>query len=199
MLPGCVASTLQKGMARIFKRVNKLCYMFNKDLLNEIGEILKKQKQSIAVAESVTSGLLQAAFSNAQDASCFFQGGITAYNVGQKCRHLLVEPLHALECNCVSENVATDMSLHVGKLFTSDYGIGVTGYAAKVPEKNVNSLYAFYAITEKNKIVMCGKMETNVEEGLPTQLFYVDEVLKIFEKYLKTKTKKAGQNRTMFN
>src|SRR5690348_14420481 len=100
--------------------------MFDKDLINEIGEILKKQKQSVAVAESVTAGLLQAAFSNALDASCFFQGGITAYNVGQKCRHLLVEPLHALESDCVSEDVARDMGVHVSKLFTSNYGIAIT-------------------------------------------------------------------------
>jgi nicotinamide-nucleotide amidase len=186
-------------MARLFEGVYKLCYMFNKDLLNEIGQILKKQKQSVAVAESVTSGLLQAAFSNAKDASAFFQGGVTAYNVGQKCRHLLVEPLHALECDSVSENVARDMSLHVCTLFTSDYGISVTGYAARMPEKNVNSLYAFYAITEKNKIVMCGKMETNVEEGLPAQLFYMNEVLKIFKNYLKNKSIKVPQNNTILS
>src|SRR6476659_2975836 len=164
--------------------------MFNKDLLNEIGEILKNKKQSVAVAESVTSGLLQAALSNAKDAACFFQGGITAYNVGQKCRHLLVEPLHALECDSVSEYVARDMSLHVATLFTSDYGIGITGYAAKVPEKNINELYAFYKIYEKNKIVTCGKLETNVEEGLPVQLFYTEEVLKIFKGYLKNNHRK---------
>jgi len=167
--------------------------MFNKDLLNEIGEILRNKKQSVAVAESVTSGLLQAALSNAKDAACFFQGGITAYNVGQKCRHLLVEPLHALECDSVSEYVARDMSLHVATLFTSDYGIGITGYAAKVPEKNINELYAFYAISEKNKIVTCGKLETNIEEGLPVQLFYTEEVLKIFKGYLKKNHKKINE------
>jgi nicotinamide-nucleotide amidase len=155
--------------------------------------LLKRQKQSVAVAKSVTSGLLQAAFSNAQDASSFFQGGITAYNVGQKCRHLLVEPLQALESDSVSENVAQDMSLHVATLFTSDYGIGITGYAAKVPEKNVNALYAFYAISEKNKMVMCGKLETSIEEGLPVRLYYTEEVLKSFRKLLK------NSNRTIIH
>ena len=76
--------------------------MFDKKLIDDIGNKFKEKKQSIAVAESVTSGLLQAAFSNAKEASFFFQGGITAYNIGQKSRHLLVEPLHAIEYNCVS-------------------------------------------------------------------------------------------------
>jgi nicotinamide-nucleotide amidase len=50
--------------------------MFNKVLLDEIAQILIKKKQSVAVAESVTSGLLQAAFSNAEEASLFFQGAL---------------------------------------------------------------------------------------------------------------------------
>ncbi|HEY2725901.1 MAG TPA: CinA family protein, partial [Parafilimonas sp.] len=72
--------------------------MFDKKLIDDIGNKLKEKNQSIAAAESVTGGLLQAAFSNAKAASFFFQGGITTYNIGQKCRHLLVEPLHAIEC-----------------------------------------------------------------------------------------------------
>ena len=127
--------------------------MFDKDLINDIKAELIENHQSIAAAESVTAGLIQAALASADDASLFFQGGITAYNVGQKCRHLLVEPLHALECDSVSERVAQDMSIHVGKLFTSDYGIGITGYAAKVPEKNINELHAYYAISLKGKII----------------------------------------------
>ena len=48
---------------------------FDKELINSIGIKLKNKNQSIAIAESVTGGLLQAAFSNADDASFFFQGG----------------------------------------------------------------------------------------------------------------------------
>src|SRR5690349_25018625 len=127
--------------------------MFDKKLIDDIGNKLKEKNRSIAVAESVTGGLLQAAFSNANQASFFFQGGITTYNLGQKCRHLLVEPLHAIECNCVSEKIAQEMSKNVCDLFLSDYGIGITGYAAKMPEKNINELFAYYAIALKNEII----------------------------------------------
>ena len=151
--------------------------MFDKKLIDDIGNKLKEKKQSIAVAESVTSGLLQAAFSNAKEASFFFQGGITAYNIGQKARHLLVEPLHAIEYNCVSEIVSQQMSKEVCNLFLSDYGIGITGYAAKLPEKNINELFAYYSISLKDKILKHGKITTDVEEGLPAQLVYVNTVL----------------------
>ena len=158
--------------------------MFDKKLIDDIGNKLKEKNQSIAVAESVTGGLLQAAFSNAKEASFFFQGGITEYNIGQKCRHLLVEPLHALECNCVSELISQQMSKNVCHLFLSDYGIGITGYAATMPEKNINDLFAYYSISLKEKIIESGKITTDAEEGLPAQLFYIDQVLKIFKKLL---------------
>ena len=157
--------------------------MFDAGLIDSIRDILLKDHFSIAAAESVTAGLVQAALASAKDASKFFQGGITAYNVGQKCRHLLVEPLHAIESDSVSSRVSEDMSLNVCTLFTSDFGIGITGYAARVPEKNINDLFAYYAIAYKKEIVDSGKLTTNEEEGLKAQLFYVHEVLRRLHKF----------------
>lgn len=158
--------------------------LFDKKLLGIIGTKLRDKKQSIAIAESVTGGLLQAAFSNIDKASFFFQGGITAYNIGQKCRHLLIEPLHAIECNCVSEKIAQEMSKNVCNLFLSDYGIGITGYAATLPEKNITRLFTFYAVSLKDKILESGKITADTEEGLTTQLFYCNSVLKILNELL---------------
>lgn len=158
--------------------------MFDKKLIDSIGTKLKKNNQSIAVAESVTSGLLQAAFSNADNASLFFQGGITAYNIGQKCRHLLVEPLHAIECNCVSEKISQQMAANVCNLFVSDYGIGITGYAAKMAEKSIYELFAYYAISLNNKIIKSGKINADTDEGFDTQIFYVNHVLQMFNKII---------------
>jgi nicotinamide-nucleotide amidase len=159
--------------------------MFDKNLLFKIGDQLKGKGQSIAVAESVTSGLLQCAFSNIPDASNFFQGGITAYNVGQKCRHLLVEPLHAIANDSVSEKVAQDLASNVCNLFTSNYGIGIVGYAATMPEKKINSLFAFFAISFEGKIIHKGKITTEAEEGFPAQHYYTESVLKEFLSILK--------------
>ena len=158
--------------------------VFDKQLIDSIGTKLKNKNLSIAVAESVTSGLLQAAFSNANEASRFFQGGITAYNIGQKCRHLLVEPLHAMECNCISERIAQDMSKNVCNLFLSNYGIGITGYAAKMPEEGVNELFAYYAISEKDNVLKCGKIIAATEEGFPAQVFYINNVLQTLNEIL---------------
>ena len=125
--------------------------LYDKEIIDQIKEMLTVKQLTLSVAESVTSGHLQAAFSSATEASKFFQGGITAYNAGQKCRHLNIEPIAALEDNCVTEKVACEMATQVNNLFISDYAIAITGYATKMPEKGINNLYAFLLLPLNKK------------------------------------------------
>jgi nicotinamide-nucleotide amidase len=69
---------------------------------------LVKRHESVAFAESVTSGHLQADFSLAANATEFFQGGITTYNLDQKCKHLNIDPIHAEASNCISEKIGAE-------------------------------------------------------------------------------------------
>lgn len=165
--------------------------MFNTKALDGIREYLLKKEETLAVAESVTSGFLQAAFSTTPDAAKFFHGGITAYNLGQKARHLHVNPIHAESCNCVSEQVAQSMALNVCELFGSDWGLAVTGYATKVPEGR-GQLHAWYAVAHGGKLLATDVIKAEKSEGEETQLFYVDELLKALQKKMAVarKTKK---------
>lgn len=155
--------------------------------LENIANLLRLKKESIAVAESVTAGLLQYAFSTAKDASRFFQGGITAFNLGQKTKHLNVEPIQAECCNCVSEEVAQQMALGVAHLFKSSWGIGVTGYATPVPESN-NKVYCFYAISKENKIMRTEKISTEGDEGEKAQHHFVEKIILAFLQTIQQKT-----------
>ena len=160
---------------------NHFLYMelFNKKNLEKIGKHLLKKNETIAVAESVTSGLLQFAFSNVPDAAHFFQGGITAYNIGQKYKHLQVEPVHALSVNCVSKKVASEMALHICKQYSSDWGIGITGYATAVPESG-NKIFAYYAIAYKMKLKTSGRFSHKKENPPEVQRKYVDDIIRKF-------------------
>ena len=157
--------------------------------INLIKDILVKEKKTLAVGESVTSGHLQAAFSQAANASDFFQGGITVYNAGQKCRHLHIEPIQALKNNCVSEDIACTMARESSKMFLSDYGIGITGYAAKVPEQGITKLFSYCAINLGDKIILSKKIlpSRDLKEGLKIQLDYTAQVIALFLKILKSK------------
>jgi PncC family amidohydrolase len=156
-------------------------------VVNSIRDLLLERAETIAVAESVTSGLLQAALSQAVDASKFYQGGITAYNIGQKYKHLNVEPIHASNCDCISEQVASDMALNCCTLFKSDFGLGITGYASIVPEQD-NDLLAYCAVAYKKKIILNEKIEAKEAEPFGVQLFYMRNFLSRLEAYLKNNT-----------
>jgi PncC family amidohydrolase len=161
--------------------------VYKEDTIEKIKKILVAKNLSLSVAESVTSGHLQAAFSTAKDASKFFQGGITAYNAGQKCRHLSIEPIAALESNSVSDEIARDMATYVNELFVSDVGISITGYAARVPEQGINALFAFFAIAQKEKILLCERIATDKEEGVEAQIDFTNQVVLKLHKLLNNK------------
>ena len=162
--------------------------LYDENVVNTIKEILTQQKRTIAVAESVTAGHLQAALSSAIEASNFFQGGITVYNLGQKCRHLQVDPISAEGCDCVSEEVARTMALHVNTLFTSQYSLASTGYAARMPEKGMNELFAWYAIALNNQVIRCEKISTG-KERVAAQVDYTKQVLQKFLEILESMEK----------
>jgi nicotinamide-nucleotide amidase len=150
--------------------------LFNTEILNEIKNRLVSKKQTLGVAESVTTGLLQTAFGSTLDASQFFQGGITVYNIGQKHHHLRVEPIHALSCNCVSENVAVEMAINICDFFSCHWGIAITGYAAPVTELK-NEVFAYYAISFNKEIKSVQRTTCHETEPFAVQLFYTNIIL----------------------
>jgi PncC family amidohydrolase len=153
--------------------------------LDVIRKRLVSANETLGVAESVTAGNLQAAFSLAKDATEFFQGGLTLYNTGQKARHLFIDPILAERTNCVSDKIAQSMAKGACKFFSSDWGIGITGYAAPVPAWNVrNTLFAWYAIAHRDVVVLTERIETEKMEMDKVQQFYVRTVLRKLAAYV---------------
>ncbi|MCD6011672.1 MAG: CinA domain protein [Flavipsychrobacter sp.] len=150
--------------------------LFDIRQIDKVKEFLVQKNETIAVAESVTGGLMQVALALAKDAGKYFQGGLTAYNIGQKARHLLVEPIHAVACNCVSQKVADEMALNVCRSFNSDWGIGITGYSTAVPESG-NKLFCYYAIVHHHKVVVKGKLTQAEDEPFKVQVHYVVDII----------------------
>jgi nicotinamide-nucleotide amidase len=157
---------------------------FDVAVIADVGQFLRRRQETISVAESVTAGLIQAAIASAELASDFFQGGITTYNLGQKSRHLSIDPIQGERCNCVSEDTAVQMALNVAKMFSSDWGVAITGYAAPVPESK-ERLFAFYAISFRGTLLV--KKKLTAKHGVPqaVQVFYLDTVLADLARQLK--------------
>jgi nicotinamide-nucleotide amidase len=159
--------------------------MYDREVVERIKDILISRNETLAVAESVTAGHLQAAISSATNASKFFQGGMTVYNIGQKTRQLNVEPIHAESHNCVSDRTAVQMALTINKKFLSDYGISITGYASPMPEAGVDVLFAWFCIVHKNEIAVSRKISCDKTDSVEVQINYTNQVLRALEELLR--------------
>lgn len=153
--------------------------IYNEYLVNDIRDKILDRGETVAVAESVTAGNIQAALSLAADASQFFQGGITVYNIGQKVRHLNVEPISAEKTDCVSGEVSATMAVEAAKMFISHYGVGITGYASIVPENQQEGLYAFVAISYRNEVLVNEKIRSEKKDTYEVQVDFTNQALKL--------------------
>ena len=115
------------------------------------GLMLCSPRLTLAVAESLTCGHLQAQIGAVPGASEYFLGGITAYNLEQKVRHLGVNRVHARRVNCVSQRVAVEMALGACALFGAELALATTGYAQPNPAAGVKMPMAWWALVHRRR------------------------------------------------
>lgn len=108
--------------------------------------MLQAPSLTLAVAESMTCGRVQAAIGRIPGASQFFLGGITVYSPDQKVRRLGVARAAARRGGGVSGRVAQAMARGACDLFGSDLAVATTGYAEPAPEAGVGEPFAWWAL-----------------------------------------------------
>ena len=152
-----------------------------KNLLSYIGSRMLQFDETIAVAESVTSGFLQFSFSQMKDASKFFKGGMTVYSPEEKVRLLKIDPQEAQKNNCVSSLIAETMALNVAKIYKTDWSIAVTGYAVPVEESN-KKLYAYFSIAYQGRVILSERLDLHSRtKAVNAQLYYTEFILGCFK------------------
>jgi nicotinamide-nucleotide amidase len=110
------------------------------------GLMLRDPRLTLAVAESLTSGRLQARIGAISGASEFFLGGVTAYSLEEKVRHLGVDRAEARAVNSVSGRIAEQMARGACVLFGADLGVATTGYAEPSDEWQVAEPFAWWGL-----------------------------------------------------
>ena len=113
--------------------------------------MLRKPRLKLAVAESMTAGNLQARITAVSGASDYFVGGITAYTLDQKVKHLGVNRRAAALVNCVSATVAEQMAIGACVLFDADVALATTGYAEPSVEWAVKEPFAWWAAARRKR------------------------------------------------
>lgn len=152
--------------------------IYNLKIINEVCQLLKDNKLTVAVGESCTAGLIQNAFSQSNEAMTIFQGGMTLYNLGQKTKHLNVNPIFAEACDSVSEEVAEKMAVEVAAAFNAEIGLAITGYAQTSESTNVHDCYAYIAIARDDQVVLSKRVEGDAEKNLfENQCVFTEKIL----------------------
>ncbi|MEW9532228.1 CinA family protein [Microbispora sp. NPDC049125] len=96
--------------------------------------LLVRQGSTMAVAESLTGGLIGATMTVPMGASAAFRGGVVAYATDLKAS-LLDVPSGLLDREgAVHPDVAAAMAAGVRAVTKSDYGLAVTGVAGPDPQ-----------------------------------------------------------------
>jgi nicotinamide-nucleotide amidase len=94
-----------------------------------VGAVLKNGGHALAVAESLTGGLLASAFARASGSSEWFRGGIVAYSSAVK-----YDLLDVPDGPVVSEAAAVAMARGASRLLGADVAVAVTGVGGPDPQ-----------------------------------------------------------------
>lgn len=110
--------------------VGKYIYGKNDDTLEDtVGQLLKDNDRTLAVAESCTAGFLGATITAVPGASTYFLGGVISYANDVKINQLKVPADLIEQHGAVSEECAIAMAKGVRELTESDYALSITGIA----------------------------------------------------------------------
>ena len=128
------------------------------ELASSLIKKLEEKNLTIAVAESLTGGLVAASLTEIPGASKVFRGSITAYADEIKQNILNVKDETITNFTSISEQVALEMAINVRTIMKSDIGISTTGVAG--PEKSAGFapglVFVAISIGDHN---MCQKLE----------------------------------------
>ncbi|WP_330335218.1 CinA family protein [Streptomyces sp. NBC_00536] len=97
-------------------------------------DLLAESDQTVAVAESLTGGLVAAELTSVPGASRSFRGSVTAYATELKQRVLGVDAGLLAAHGAVNAQVAEEMAAGVRRVLDASWGISTTGVAGPEPQ-----------------------------------------------------------------
>jgi nicotinamide-nucleotide amidase len=104
-----------------------------RDLAGQVLDRLRAGGQTVAVAESLTGGLVAAALTDVPGSSAAFRGGVVAYATELKADLLGVDAMMLRRHGAVYPPVAAAMAEGVRARLGATYGVATTGVAGPEP------------------------------------------------------------------
>lgn len=104
------------------------------DVAARVLAVLEDRGETLAVAESLTGGLLGATITAVAGASRVFRGGVIAYATDVKASLLGVDDDLLAREGAVHPEVARQLAAGVRRRLSATYGLGLTGVAGPDPQ-----------------------------------------------------------------
>ncbi|MBU4385364.1 MAG: nicotinamide-nucleotide amidohydrolase family protein [Actinobacteria bacterium] len=128
---------------KVARRLGPLVYSFGDEAMEAVmGRLLRERGLTLAVAESLTAGMVCSRIANVPGSSDFFRGGAVTYSKESKME-ILGLPGELLREGTVNRRVALAMAESVRRRFSTDLGVATTGLAGpgdEVEKKPVGTL-----------------------------------------------------------
>lgn len=167
------------------------------DIASELKDLmLREPRWTLASADSLTCGRVQAKIGSVSGASGYLQGGLTAYNLEQKVRLLGVDRAEAEATDCVSQAVAEQMAAGACRMFGSDLAVAATGFAEPNMARDIKVPMAWWAVRHElgdgRAVVRSGVVEVPGAERAQVQEAVAVAVLGQLVNYLREARRPGG-------
>lgn len=181
---GCEGNNFSEAEAKI-KKIEELIrsragkYIYGEDnesIASQVGKLLVRKNQTLAVAESCTGGLLGGELTEIPGSSAYFVGGMITYSNEAKINELGVNKKTIEDFGAVSKETAEEMAVNVRYKFHSDYGVSITGIAGPdggTEEKPLGTVCIAVSMNEKvvsHKFVFSVDRTINRQRAVATAL-----------------------------
>ncbi|MGE5578602.1 MAG: competence/damage-inducible protein A [Bacillota bacterium] len=147
--PKEATAMLDRVEAEVRSRLQEYVYGTGDATLESVcGDLLAKKGLTLAIAESVTGGLIAHRVTLVPGSSRYFRMGVVAYDPAVKVTCLGVSGEAVRKNDAVSADVARDMALGVKTLAGAKIGLATTGFAGPdggTPDEPVGTVYTAVA------------------------------------------------------
>jgi PncC family amidohydrolase len=161
-------------------------------LARQVVGALTATGHTVAVAESLTGGLLSAALADAPGAGSAFRGGIVAYATGLKRELLGVDEELLRAEGAVDPQVAVRMACGARRVCGSTYGLATTGAAGPEPQDGADPGTVYVALATPT-LTLVDRPSAVSGDRHAVQMHAVRAALELFHRTLRPPADDDGQ------
>ena len=179
---------LEPVIAEIRNRLGDVVYGIDSESIEQrVVELLKKNKMTLATAESCTAGYIPKRITDIAGASSVFEYGAITYSNDVKEKVLGVKHETLVAYGAVSEQTATEMAAGIRRISGADIGIAVTGIAGPGSDGTNKPVGLCFIALNAPDAQICEKIETGRNDREYNRYVTASRALNLVRRYLEKK------------